>query len=233
MTQRPRFPLALAAGAVVVVALVALLVTRGANPAARAAGQEPSAEHDRTGEAAPAGIDAPPSAPVAASGAAVSPAGVLPVAVSAVAVSPQGDALLPLPAPGASADRARPERLDAPLLAAIRGRYRSEGERRAAMVSAVESSGASTEPWTEPAGAAFDAWRASAGEGATATAPRCYRAGCLSTVTFPSAAAYSRARDSARTLALPWGGSHALTPAVAARGESVEATWILLRPGPP
>jgi hypothetical protein len=135
---------------------------------------------------------------------------------------------------GPAADNGVPE-LHRPLIAAIRARKLSAGEKRAAMVKALVDSGPSHAPWARRAPDVFGSWRQAMndlGARVSLDEPACYRAGCTVEVRFTDLHAYQQASARLRSLAEPAGqhGGRVLTPPEQRPNGEVVGNWIMMAP---
>jgi hypothetical protein len=160
-----------------------------------------------------------------------------------LAATPQDDSLRTAPARTASEQPtvtkddsvATLPPLRAPIIQAIRAGGQTPQEKRASMLRAIETSGASQEAWTERAQRSFDGWRGaipeSARRGLRMGPVACFRAGCVVEVSFASEAAYQEAARAFRTISEREAshGGRVQTPPDAQSGKIV-ANWIMLRP---
>ncbi len=122
-----------------------------------------------------------------------------------------------------------------PIIQAIRASGQAPAEKRQAMLSALESSGASDEPWTDEAPSAFQSWRGALPKiidsGIDMGKPTCFRAGCLVQVRFPNELAYREAAAAFRNIRESGSehGGRVQTPPATLDG-AIVANWIMLRP---
>lgn len=125
-----------------------------------------------------------------------------------------------------------------PIIQAIRATGQSPAQKREAMLSAIRSSGASDEPWTDEARSTFRAWRGAMPsvleQGIDVGSPSCFRAGCVAEVRFKDEQAYREAARAFRSLSEPHTehGGRVQTPLAHDKGTLV-ANWIMLRPEQP
>ena len=126
-----------------------------------------------------------------------------------------------------------------PIISAIRAPHASLADKRTAMLTALEASGAAAPEdgaWASQAGFIFEAWQkqmpASALTGVVRGQPRCFHAGCAIDVEFQSEDAYNEAARVFRSISEPGAvhGGRVQTPAVATDNGRVIATWIMLQP---
>jgi hypothetical protein len=123
-----------------------------------------------------------------------------------------------------------------PLIGAIRGDFATPAERRAAMRAALEDSGPTGEPWSLLAGRVFDDWRDALPMKLSAktklSTPQCFRAGCMTSVSFQDRETYEAAARTLRELPgedARHGGRMQSPPEIAPDGQ-ITALWMMFRP---
>jgi hypothetical protein len=123
-----------------------------------------------------------------------------------------------------------------PVISAIRGDFSTPAEKRDAMRAALEGTGPTREPWSTRAPRVFDDWRDALPMKLAAktklSAPECFRAGCLVTVSFEDRETYEAAARTLRELPgedARHGGRMQSPPEIGPDGH-VSALWMMFRP---
>lgn len=129
------------------------------------------------------------------------------------------------------------EAIRAPVVNAIRRIELGPLDRRAAILEAMEASGASDEPFTRTMPGMVAAWIRGLPRDAMpldSGAPRCFRAGCETTLRFRDEASYRAAAAAYRAIDDPGAehGGRVQTPPAVREDGTIEVVWIALRPAP-